>query len=177
MILTKTQYITVDGIAYWCKPYHPDEFRGAVRWGVDLVVDEANEKKMKEYGIQKVVKKTENGNTVKLYRPTTKMMKGRLVHFTPPIIYDKDGGVLVAYYDDQNQFVRSYDNADQKIIKKGENVLIGNGSKIQVTLSIYPTSMGNGNRLESIKILDLIEYKAPEVAEAEVAQNAPKIAW
>ena len=55
--------------------------------------------------------------------------------------------------------------------KVGDPVLVGNGSKAQITLAVYTTQMGVGNRLESIKLLDLIEYKAPEPVEEKSSRD------
>lgn len=163
MTISKTQYVTFTGKAYWAKLYKPDEFRGAVRWTLNLVMDDPAEwKKFNDLGIQKKVNKNEEGEYFAVARPTTKMIAGKIVHFTPPLIYDKNGDILVGYYNDQGNLLRSYDDPDRKVTKKGDNVLIGNGSKVEVTLCVYQTAMGVGNRLESVKILDLIEYKAPE---------------
>jgi len=170
MAESKTKYITFTGKGYWIKPFTPDEFRGAKRWTVDLVMDSPDEwAKFKEAGIQKKVKENENGKFWSAYRPTTKLMKGQLVNFVPPYIYDKDGNVLVKYTDEFGKDIRSFEG--DKIIKRvGEPFLIGNGSTISVTVSVYPTSMGNGNRLESIRVIDLIEYTKPETP-SEVAQK------
>jgi hypothetical protein len=40
--------------------------------------------------------------------------------------------------------------------------LIGNGSKVKVSVAVYDTVKGKGQRLESIQVLDLIEYEKGE---------------
>lgn len=172
---SKTQYVTFKGKAFWAKIYKPDDFRGAVRWTLNLVMDdEAEWKKFKDLGIQKKVNKNADGEYFAASRPTTKMIAGKIVNFTPPIVYDKEGNVLVGYYNDQGHLLRSYDDPNKKVTKVGENVLIGNGSEVEITLCVYPTAMGVGNRLETIKILDLIEYKAPDVVEGS---DTPAVKW
>lgn len=172
--ISKTQYISFVGTGKWCKIYKPDEFKGAVRWLMNFYPESPEEwKKFKDAGIQKKVNKDEDGEYFSAARPTTKMILGKIVHFTPPIVYDKNGDVLVGYYNDEDKLLRSYNDENKKIIKKGENVLIGNGSKVEITLCVYPTAMGPGNRLESIKILDLIEY-APEPEQEPVEDTAVK---
>lgn len=165
--VSNTKYIDVTGTIQWAKVYTPDEFRGAIRWSIDFFPGSDEDfKKIKDAGIQKKAKDKGEGVYYNFTRSTTKFMKERLVKFTPPVIYDKDGKMLVYYVDEEDKMVRSYDT--EKVIRRvGEPILIGNGSKVEITLSVYPTAMGPGNRLESIRILDLITYEPP----AEEPQN------
>lgn len=177
MAESKTKYYSFTGRAFWAKLYEPDEFRGAVRWSVNLYLDDETEwAKFKESGIQKTVKEGPDGKYFQLYRPTTKAMGARMVRFTPPIVYDKNGEALVKYVDSNNQIIRSYEDPNFKFVRVGEPVLIGNGSKIKVNVSVYPTQMGPGNRLESIQIVDLIEYKRPEEPVAPTKKD-DEIPW
>lgn len=163
LMTSTTQYIKFTGTAKWAKLFKADEFKGAVRWLMNMYMDDPTEwEKYKKLGIQKKINKDEDGEYFSAARPTTKMIKGKIVYFSPPIIYDKNGDELIAYYNDQGKLLRSYEDVNTKVVKKGENILIGNGSKVEITLCVYPTAMGTGNRLESVKILDLIEYKEPE---------------
>lgn len=159
----KTEYITLEGRAYWCKLYQADEFRGAKRWMLELAMDKEEEwAKYKAAGIQKKIKEdAEKGKFVTLQRNTTKMIGTSLVYFAPPIIYGTDGQPIVHYVNDEGNVVRSYNDESKKINRVGEPVLIGNGSLVRVVLSVYPTAMGPGNRLESVRILDLIHYERP----------------
>lgn len=159
MTITKTEYVTFEGIAYWAKLYKPDEFRGAERWTMNLYLSPADLERYKKLGIQKKLNTNDIGTYFSPQRPTSKMIAGKLVYFTPPVIYDKDGKILVGYYNDDGNQVRSYEDKERKIIKKGDDVLIGNGSTVLVTLSVYPTAMGVGNRLESVRLVDLITYE------------------
>lgn len=173
--VSNTKYYTFEGKVQWAKVYTPDEFRGAVRWGLDLYMDKDDEwKKFKESGIQKKVKENENGKGFNLTRSTTKVMKGKMVYFTPPQILDKDGKVLVRYVDEVGKDVRSYEDPNKVIRRVGDPVMIGNGSLIQVNVSVYPTAMGPGNRLEAIKIIDLIHYEKPEINEEDKEEVGPE---
>lgn len=170
-----TQYVQFTGKAYWAHVYKPDTFRGAVRWIMNFHMDEENWDKFKELKIQKHQIKDKTGALVKEdgmlgWRPTrltSRMIKEKLVKFTPPWIYDKNGEPLVTYVNQDGKEVRSYDGADSDIKRVGDPVLIGNGSTVSITVSVYPTTMGIGNRLESIRLLDLIEYKSPEVKDED----------
>ncbi len=160
-MIKKTEYVDMTGKAYWAKVYQLDNYNGASRWILDFFPNEEALKKFKDLGIQKKLLENENGTYFRPIRPESKLITNRVVYFTPPIIYNKDGSVAVGYYNEDDNLVRSYDDKDKKIVKRGENILIGNGSDVTITLCVYPTAKGVGNRLESVKILDLVEYKAP----------------
>jgi hypothetical protein len=162
-----TQYVQFTGKAYWAHIYKPDTFRGAVRWIMNLYMDDDEWKKFKDLKIQKKPVTDENGTFWRPTRLTSRMIKEKLVKFTPPWIYDKNGEPLVTYVNQDGKEVRSYDGADSDIKRVGDPVLIGNGSTVSITVSVYPTTMGIGNRLESIRLLDLIEYKSPEVKDED----------
>lgn len=171
MAETKTQYVDFIGKAYFARVYQPDEFRGSVRWGVDLVPEDQDEwDKFKKTGIQKVPKERDFGKYFPMHRPTVKLMKGKLVYFTAPFIYDKDGNAIVKYVDDAGNEVRSYEDKNKNIKRVGEPILIGNGSIVKINVSYFPTAMGVGCRLETLRILDLIEYKKLETP-SEVAKK------
>jgi hypothetical protein len=171
-----TKYITLTGKAFWCKVYTPDEFRGSSKWMINFYPsDEKEWAKFKEAGIQKKVKEDENGKNFAVTRNTSKMIKGNMVYFTPPIIYDKDGKTLVYYADEKGNLVRSYNDPNQRPQRVGDPILIGNGSLVSVRLSVYPTAMGPGNRLESITLLDLIHYEKPEEAPENREVKGPEV--
>lgn len=167
-----TEYVTFRGISKYAQVYVPDEFRGAVRWKMDFYPqnDAELQRLMSYMHPDKKVKEDEDGKFIQLRRDTTKLIKGKLVHFTPPHIYDEDGNPLVIYVDKNNKPVHSFDNPNEKPKKLGKDVLIGNGSVVDVTLAIWKTAMGPGNRIQSIKIVDLIEYEKSE--EKEVSNKA-----
>lgn len=145
----KTETYKFIGKAFWAKVYEADEFRGTTNWKIDLEVDDENLKLYKESGIQGKVKSNDSGPVVSFKRPTTKLIKGVQQIFAGPKIMDKDGKVIVEYK--KNDAGTGFDRV-------GDPVLIGNGSLVEVTVSVYPTSMGPGQRLESVRIIDLIEY-------------------
>lgn len=160
---SKTQYLRIPGTIKWAKVYTPDEYKGAVRWTLNFYPSDKGWEMVKEAGIQKRPKTDKEGGTfINLQRPTTKMIKGSLVYFTPPIIYDEDGEFLVKYVDENNKIIRSYNDKDTVIKRDGEPVLIGNDSEVLVHVSVYPTAMGPGNRLDAITLVDLVHYEKPE---------------
>lgn len=150
MSKNKTQFFKFTGPVKWAKVYEPDVFRGASRWTIDQYLDEDNLARRKEAGIQSKVKSDELGEYVQYKRNTSAIFDGKVNEFHPPIIFNKDGSKAVWY---------ELNEARDAFIQKGDRILIGNGSICEVTVSVYPTQgFGNGQRLESIRIIDLIEY-------------------
>lgn len=80
------------------------------------------------------------------------MIKGTTNEFGGPKIVDKDDSVMVEYIKGEDG------NGGYVWVRKGTPTLIGNGSEVEVTVAVYDTQMGKGQRLESVKVLDLIEY-------------------
>lgn len=145
----KTKIYKFIGEASWAKVYEADEFRGSSNWKIDVKLDKEMLAQYKEAGIQGKLHEKEDGTYASFKRPTTKLIKGVQQIFSGPRILDKDGKTIVEYK--KNDAGTGFDRV-------GEPVLIGNGSVVEVTVSVYPTSMGNGQRMESVKIIDLIEY-------------------
>lgn len=46
-------------------------------------------------------------------------------------------------------------------------VLIGNGSKVEVFFTVYETSKGKGTRLEGVRVLDLVEYEREDTGDGD----------
>ncbi len=66
-------------------------------------------------------------------------------------------------------------DADGK--KWDENILIGNGSVVEVLVSTYQTKtkpVKTGHRLEAVKVLDLVQYEAPDDESDEEEEEAPQ---
>jgi hypothetical protein len=144
-----------EGDAMWAKVYEPETFRNSTNWKIDLVVDKETLAEFKKSGIQKKVKEKEEGTVVSFTRPQTKEIKGVNNLFAPPKIYDKDGNILVDY---------KVNEAKDGFDRVGDPVLIGNGSRVELSVLVYDWGTkgagGIGQRLESIRIIDLIEYKS-----------------
>lgn len=161
-----TRWINITGKIFWAQLVNPDSAFGSSNWKLDLYPEtEEAWNLIKESGIQKTVKESEHGKYISLTRPTYKMMKGSLVFFTPPAVEDKDGTVIVDYVDKElNKRVLSYEkSAEKTITKRGTDVLLGNGTVATVNVAVYDTMKGKGSRLESVKVLDLVEFhKEPQ---------------
>lgn len=113
---------------------------------IDVQLDEAQQKVYKEAGCQS---KLRNGYATFRRAPKRLTAKGDLLDFGKPTVTDAAG------------------NAFDK--------LIGNGSKVRVNVSVYDTSKGPGTRLNSVTVLDHVEFvKQPQVQVAGVAKvNVP----
>lgn len=141
------------GYSGYAMMYKPDEYMDKEYWKISFYPEtEAVLDKMKAKGVRLKVyedngeKSGVEGKYVVIKRPTEKQFKDDLVEFNPPAIYDKDNKPLVTYDKETGE-------------KKGETVLIGNGSLVEVTVCIYDAKpYGKGTRLESVRLIDLIEY-------------------
>lgn len=156
-----TDIIKLRGTISWAKVYEPDTAFGQENYKIDFYPEsDLDWKKFKDSGIQKTVKENEQGKFFQLVRPSFKLIKGAIVNFTGPVIEDKDGKVIVDYVNKDGNRVYSYDNKDKaNITRRGSPILLGNGSKVEVTVAVYDTFKGKGHRFEVIRVLDLVEYK------------------
>lgn len=182
---SKTKYINVKGKVSWAKVYTPDEAFGGVRWVLNLYpLDDAEWAKINDVEVEYTDKrsgtttkfkglqgkpKTDDGSQsgvegkyITLRRDTTKLMGDKLIYFAPPHIWDADGKPILKYVGADNKLINSYETKDTKITAVGEQVSIGNGSIIDLRISVFPTQRGVGNRFEALKVIDLIEYVRPD---------------
>jgi hypothetical protein len=150
---------------------------GAKRYKAGLYPNEESMAEFVRSGIQKGVKEDENGKYFEVTRDQTRTFGDVITKFAPPIVYGKDGAVIRQYVDADGKTVRSWLLATEDEPKAvGEKILIGNGSEVELTVAVFDTRKGKGQRLESVKVLDLIEYKKPDVivdAETPYVEDAP----
>lgn len=178
----KTKYVKFRGKSVYAMVYRPDEYNGQEFWKIGLAVTKEEAEKIKASGSQVRAKFSENIPNIDdgtrfftFRRQTEKEFRTGLTNFCPPTIYDKKGKNLVSYHQGREQ-VYQYGEDDDRPERKGEPVIIGNGSDIEVTVAIYPAgSFGKGTRLESIKIIDLIEYNPDDEEEVEPEDETPNI--
>lgn len=153
------------GLVSWARVYEPDEFMGKTTWKINFYTTKETKKAIKDAGIQSHIKYDDgetsgvSGEFCKFSRPVSAVWAGKDKFFAPPEIRNIDGSRLVWYTGAWNQ---------PGFEVHGEPVLIGNGSTCEIEVEVYPTKMfGNGTRLESIRIIDLIEYVRPEEPDDE----------
>lgn len=163
----KTKFFTFTGLCSYAKVYEPDDYKGNQFWKINLHVDKETAKKIRESGsmVRPHVDNEEVSGVPGQYytfrRDLVKTINGRDIEFNPPEIFNADGKPIMVYVKDET-------TGETEAV--GEKVYLGNGSKVEVTVEVYPAgSFGNGTRLRSIKIIDLIKYdpKAKEEVPAE----------
>jgi hypothetical protein len=161
--LAKSVWMEFEGFASWARVYEADEYKGKKFWKINLHMKDEIFKKIKDLGWQGKRKTSDVDGVSDDYASfrcdTEKEFNGKKEKFLPPIIKDKTGKKLVWYEKDSTGYTEF-----------GERVLIGNGSKVVLTLEVYQTKhYGTGFRLREVKIIDLIEYQPKE--ETEETQN------
>lgn len=163
------------GKAVYAKPYAPDEYNGERFWKIGLAPTKEELQRIKDSGCQLRAKFAENipgiddgTKFVTFKRPTQKQFRDELVFFCSPQIIDKSNKVLVGHVDEKGKLVTQYKEGEDRPERKGDIFAIGNRSDIEVTVEIYPAgSYGKGTRLNSVKIIDLIEYHSPDEQQSE----------
>lgn len=162
-----TKFFSFTGLCSYAKLYEPDDYKGSQFWKINLHVDKDTAKKIRESGslVRPHVDNEEVSGVPGTYytfrRDLVKKIRDQEVEFNPPEIFDADGKPIMVY-------VKDGDTGETKAV--GEKVYLGNGSKVEVTVEVYPAgSYGNGTRLRSVKVIDLIKYdpKAKEEVPAE----------
>lgn len=132
-----SKYLYFTGPCKWAKVYEPDEFNGEKKWKIDVYLNKAGLKDLKDSGLKLKVREDDEGNRyVTFNRPLFKEIKGELKEFEPPRILDADGKTPITD-------------------------LIGNDSIVTVKVQAYDTSMGMGHRLEAVRVDELKRYEKP----------------
>jgi hypothetical protein len=141
-----TVYLKLNGKVEWAQNlFIPDEYSGAKRWTCLFFPDPESKKKIQESGLRLEFKTNSRSFPGEEYirprRDCMKVIKGKTVEFEPPRILNKDG--------------------------TPSSERIGNGTKVQMTLSVFDAGRFKGHRLEEVRILDLVTYERPEENTAE----------
>lgn len=141
------EYILLQGKAKWFKAHAPNKFGN---WSHDLYltpeslakVNELKEGKKGVDGIMNHLKKDEDGYYLSLSRPQSKTIRGKVVGFAPPIVFQRDGTTPLV---------------DQ---------LVGNGSDITSKVEYYTYNKARGTggkgtaiRWFSTKVDNLIPFE------------------
>jgi hypothetical protein len=147
-----TKYYIFKGKASWHHLVKPDQAFGAERWSLNLVMNEEEVKRLADTGCMlqpKEVKDSDSGEKyVQFRRPVEKKIKGEMVYFDPPEVYDADGEAF--------------------------EEVIGHDSELEVKVAIYDTIKGKGHRLESVKVVSHIPYTPSESSGEEEEESTPK---
>jgi hypothetical protein len=140
-----TQRIYLTGTAMWAKLFERNRDQGDYHTETDgitsicLLLEKEELAKLKASGSRLRPSVTDEGLSVKFRRPW------------------------------KHRSIEEFGGAPQVVNADGEDwdhsVSIGNGSKVEVAVSIYDTPMGKGTRLEGVKVIDLVEYDNPNAGE------------
>lgn len=128
------------GTANWAKVKEPvDNFDKSKpqEYKIDLILDDKSWKLFEESGCQLRPKMTDKGERYVVFRtPVEALIKGEKRTFKPTVL------------DHDNQ---PFDG------------LIGNGSRVTCKVDVYPTRMGMGHRLDTVRVDSLVEYSGNTV--------------
>lgn len=109
------------------------------KWHVTLHFTPESLEKFRELKLRTHLKKDDDGYYAKLSRPTQKLIRGKMVAFAPPQIFDRDGKPFTGH--------------------------VGNGSDVTVKCEAYKYTPPGGKerlnaiRLESMRVDNLIPYE------------------
>lgn len=154
---SNTKYMKFRGKVSYAKIYDPDEFMNEKSWKLNLHPDVDTIAKIKSAGILLKLRdpnEEKSGVAGKYFtfkRHTEREFNGVKTEFAPPIVLDKDNNKLVYYTP----------NEDGSYSQHGDRLSIGNGSLIEIDISVFGTER-KGHRLNAVRILDLIEYTRPD---------------
>lgn len=143
--------VTFKGKAKWAnRLYVPDiEYK---KWGLTLYPDAPSLEIIRDLqaqGVKNVLKKDDDGYYLNLGRPTEKVIRGKVIPFSPPVVVDKDGVATTAS--------------------------IGNGSDVTVKMEVYSHGTPTGGkakamRLAGVRIDNLIPYEKGSFTDEEAQQ-------
>jgi hypothetical protein len=125
-----TQYLKFKGPCKWAQVYKQDDKYN--NYKIQLYLNAETKAAYIKSGIQVGIKTDEDGEYVVFRRPHAKLIKGDVANLGPPKVEDKD----------RNPFTQT----------------IGNGSIVEVDVSVYDTIKGKGHTLNAVKVIDHVEY-------------------
>lgn len=150
----KTDYVFIQGKTKWFRATTPNKFGD---WSHDLYPNPESLDKIKALkegpaGIKNVIKKDDDGYYLSFKRPTSKMIRGKLVGFAPPEVLDQANKPL-------------------------RDVLVGNGSDVTTKLEVYHYKTpiggeGSAARWLSSRIDNLIPFLPQKDSFTETEQKA-----
>jgi len=174
----KGKWIKFTGKAYWVRIGSKTDDAYDPQWNLRLELDAPSLKAFKASGIQKELrdvvtgKPDPDGTMVQFSRKVLKIFKGVPTYFTPPKVYNKDRTVMTEYVDNDGNPVTNVQVKDG-YKRVGPEPILGNGSEIEVSIYMFPTKKGIGSQLDSVRIIDLIEYN-PELPVEDEQEAEPE---
>lgn len=142
--MSVSRFFYFKGKCKWAKVFRPDMYGN---YSIVLYPDKESLeaiRKLKEEGLMNNINKDDDGYYITLRRPTAKMIRGRMIGFSPPAVLD------------YNQ-----KDSEGNPIPFAQQLTIGNGSDVVVKVIVYnfssPTGRkGLGSRLESVMVVNLV---------------------
>ena len=143
----KTEFVYLQGKVKWFRAQQPDEYG---KWKHVLYPNAESLEKIRDLqlsqdgvtGIKNVLKKDEDGYSMTFSRPASKEIRGKIVGFAPPDVFESDGKTPM------------------------RNVNVGNGSDVTTKIAVYSHGTPGGGRAkaarwESSRIDNLVPYNPP----------------
>jgi len=127
--------VYLQGKCKWARLQAPDQWGN---WKLNLYPTSDSMATFKELGVKNTVKRDDDGDYIALRRPTQRVVKGKVLGLSPPVIVDKEGNPI-------------------------EGVGIGNGSDLTVKLDYYSYKSPQGDsgkaiRLAGVRVDNLVPY-------------------
>ncbi len=163
--MAKIGTFIVKGIAQWAKVFESNrdmegyqgkfaEHGGA--YVIDLVVDEDNMEIYEDSGSAGKIRPAfwnEDGN---VFTDKRKDAEGNK--------FVAAKGKYILKFKRKHEERKKADGGPPKVLFEGEvmdgvDMLIGNGSEVEVKFTTYSTKKSNGTRLEAIRVLELVEFE------------------
>jgi len=146
-----TKFYKFTGIGEWFKIFVPDDYNGVKRYTLNFYPDDRQA--IIDSGLQLRYDRKTN-SFIRPKRDVEKRIKDEIVQFGPPEIV----------------------NFANEKWESREMGLIGNGTKVELTIAIFDTKMGKGHRLEKVRVLDLKTYEKPETeGQKEEKKTEPSV--
>lgn len=133
------------GVANWAKVKTPVDNYDTTKpqeYKIDVVLDNKSWKLFEESGCQLRPKQTPDGERYVTFKcPVEATIKSKVVTFKPTVL-----------------------NSDNQPF----DGLIGNGSGVTCKVDVYPTRMGMGHRLDTVRVDSLIEFAGGGTPQGDV---------
>lgn len=137
------------GKGKWIKHMTPNKWD---KWAMTLYPDKESLELLRDLqadGVKNVIRKDEDGYFTNISRPTSKLIRGKVMAFVPPKVVGKDGKEDLA------------------------NTRIGNGSDVTVKCICYdhptPTGTAKAIRWEALRVDNLIPFEMDKDLDSQEA--------
>jgi hypothetical protein len=143
------------GKAKWVRAVTPDQQYN--KYSMMLYPDPPSLAKIWELkkgtgGIKNPIGKDDDGEYIRLSRPASKLMRGKIVTFAPPVVLDRDNNPLP------------------------RDTMVGNGSDVTCKVEVYgysapgASSKSNALRWEALRVDNLIPYTRDDFDDGQKEQ-------